>query len=125
MSIKILVVDDEAIVRVSCKRILEPEGFPVDVASDGYEALELIKKNSYDIIITDLKMPKMDGLEVLHWIKENSPSSKVIVITGFSTPEIAEKSVSAGAIRYLEKPFTPETLLEVVRSVASLPRHQT
>jgi len=114
----ILVVDDEAIVRISCKRILEPEGFDVDLASDGYEALELIKKKGYDIIITDLKMPKMDGLEVLKWIKENSPKSKVIAITGFSTPEIAKKSLSAGAQRYLEKPFTPEVLIEVVRSVS-------
>lgn len=114
----ILVVDDEAIVRVSCKRILEPEGFNVDVASDGYEALELIRKNTYNIIITDLKMPKMDGIEVLHWIKKNSPSSKVIVITGFSTPEIAEKSIASGAAKYLEKPFTPETLISVIKEVA-------
>jgi CheY-like chemotaxis protein len=113
----ILVVDDEAIVRISCKRILEPEGFNVEVANDGYEALELIKKKGYEIIITDLKMPKMDGLEVLKWIKENSPQSKVIVITGFSTPEIAEKSLSAGAEKYLEKPFTPEVLINAVRSV--------
>ncbi len=112
----ILVVDDESIVRVSCKRILEPEGFLVDLAADGYEAIELIKKQSYDIIITDLKMPKMDGLEVLQWIKKNSPASKVIVITGFSTPEIAERSVEAGATKYLEKPFTPETLISVVQS---------
>ena len=114
---RILVVDDEAIVRISCKRTLEPEGFDVDIASDGYEAIELIKNKAYDIIITDLKMPKMDGLEVLSWIKKNSPSSRVIVITGFSTPEIAEKSISAGADKYLEKPFTPETLISVVKDL--------
>lgn len=114
---KILVIDDENIVRISCKKILSPEGFEVALASDGYEAIELIKKDTYDIIITDLKMPKMDGLEVLEWIKKNSPSSKVIVITGFSTPEIAEKAVATGAAGYLEKPFTPETLLSVVQSV--------
>lgn len=114
--IRILVVDDESIVRVSCKRILEPEGFFVDIAADGYEAIELIKKQPYDIIITDLKMPKMDGLEVLEWIKKNSPVSKVVVITGFSTPEIAERSEKAGATKYLEKPFTPETLISVVQS---------
>lgn len=114
--LRILVVDDESIVRVSCKRILEPEGFHVDIAADGYEAIELIKKQAYDIIITDLKMPKMDGLEVLQWIKRNSPASKVVVITGFSTPEIAERSVEAGATKYLEKPFTPETLISVIQS---------
>lgn len=114
---RILVIDDESIVRISCKKILSPEGFDVELASDGYEAIELIKKQTYDIIITDLKMPKMDGLEVLEWIKKNSPSSKVIVITGFSTPEIAEKAIATGATRYLEKPFTPETLLSAVQSV--------
>lgn len=115
----ILVIDDEGIVRISCKRILEPEGFNVDIASDGYEAIELIKKQVYDLIITDLKMPKMDGFEVLRWIKDISPSSKVIVITGFSTPDIAEKSLSAGAAKYLEKPFSPETLISVVKAVIS------
>lgn len=114
---RILVIDDESIVRISCKKILSPEGFDVELASDGYEAIELIKKQTYDIIITDLKMPKMDGLEVLEWIKKNSPYSKVIVITGFSTPEIAEKAIATGATRYLEKPFTPETLLSAVQSV--------
>ncbi len=114
--IRILVVDDESIVRVSCKRILEPEGFLVDIAADGYEAIELIKRQPYNIIITDLKMPKMDGLEVLQWIKKNSPASKVVVITGFSTPEIAERSAEAGATKYLEKPFTPETLISVIQS---------
>ncbi|MFN3739553.1 MAG: response regulator [Thermodesulfovibrionales bacterium] len=113
---RILVIDDENIVRVSCKRILEPEGFLVELAADGYEAIELIKKQPYDIIITDLKMPKMDGLEVLQWIKKNSPASKVVVITGFSTPEIAERSAKSGATKYLEKPFTPETLISVVQS---------
>ncbi|MCX7792887.1 MAG: response regulator [Thermodesulfovibrionales bacterium] len=114
---RILVVDDENIVRISCKKILSTEGFEVDLAADGYEAIELIKKQNYDVIITDLKMPKMDGLEVLQWIKKNSPASKIIVITGFSTPDIAEKSIAYGAIRYLEKPFTPEILLSAVRSV--------
>lgn len=114
---RILIVDDEGIVRISCKRILSPEGYEVEVASDGYEAIELIRKQTYDVIITDLKMPKMDGLEVLQWIKRESPSSKVIVITGFSTPDIAEKSTSLGANKYLEKPFTPEALLSAVKAV--------
>ncbi len=114
---KILIVDDEPIVRLSCKRILEPEGYEVDIASDGYEAMEKIKENLYDVIITDLKMPKMDGFEVLTWIKQNSSVSKIVIITGYSTQEIAEKAISSGAHRYIEKPFTPETLLRIVREL--------
>lgn len=111
----VLVIDDEEIVRISCQRALGPEGFNVDVATDGAEGLELLRQKDYDVILTDLKMPNMDGMEVLEQISELRPGAKVIVITGYSTIETAVKAIKMGAYNYVEKPFTPDGLLEAVK----------
>jgi DNA-binding NtrC family response regulator len=111
----VLVIDDEEIVRISCQRALGPEGFNVDVASDGIEGLELLRQKAYDVVLTDLKMPNMDGMEVLEQINELMPGAKVIVITGYSTIETAVKAIKMGAYNYVEKPFTPDGLLEAVK----------
>lgn len=112
---KILVIDDEDIVRISCKRCLIPEGYVVDVAANGVEGMNLVEEHRYDLILTDLKMPDMDGMEFLAKIKEAQPQTKVIMITGYSTVEHAVKAIKLGAYNYLEKPFTPDTLLCSVR----------
>ncbi|MEF9438398.1 MAG: response regulator, partial [Candidatus Mariimomonas ferrooxydans] len=106
---KILVIDDEKIVRISCERTLATEGYEVTSASSANEALELFKKNSFDLILLDIKMPDMDGIEVLKKIKEARPGTNVIMITGYSTVDTAVKTLKLGAINYLEKPFTPDT----------------
>lgn len=112
---RILVVDDEAIVRVSCERVLVPEGFSVRVISRGSEALDLLTREPYDLVITDLKMPDMDGLEILKNIKSRWPHITVILITGYGKASIAEQAVKQGAYEYLEKPFTPDDILRVVK----------
>ncbi|MEF9475608.1 MAG: response regulator [Candidatus Mariimomonas ferrooxydans] len=114
---KILVIDDEKIVRISCERTLATEGYEVTSASSANEALELFKKNSFDLILLDIKMPDMDGIEVLKKIKEARPGTNVIMITGYSTVDTAVKTLKLGAINYLEKPFTPDTLLAAVKEV--------
>lgn len=111
---RVLVIDDEAIVRVSCERVLKPVGFEVMVTSRGDEAIELLEKEPYDVVLTDLKMPDMDGLEVLKIIKERWPDIQVIIITGYGTINTAVQAIKMGAYEYIEKPFTPQDILEVV-----------
>ncbi|MEK7271763.1 MAG: response regulator, partial [Nitrospirota bacterium] len=112
---KILVIDDEPIVRTSCIRSLSPEGYEVKSASSGKEALELLENEPFNLVLLDLKMPDMDGIEVLKKIKDTWPDTKVVMITGYSTVETAVKTLKLGAFSYLEKPFTPDTLLETAR----------
>lgn len=112
---KILVIDDEEIVRISCKKCLTPEGYDVTLAGTGLEGMKLTRENHYDLILTDLKMPDMDGMEFLMMIKETQPDAKVIMITGYSTVDNAEEAMRLGASNYVEKPFTPDTLIAAVR----------
>ncbi len=112
---KILVVDDEAIVCESCQRILQEEGYEVECALSGKEAFERMKENPFDIVITDLKMPGIDGMEVLKTLRQEYPDVIVIMITGFSTVETAVKAMKLGAFDYIPKPFTPDEVSVVVK----------
>lgn len=112
---RVLVIDDEEIVRISCRKCLTPEGYEVDVAANGADGLRLTRENPYDLILTDLKMPDMDGMEFLMTMKEIQPEAKVIMITGYSTVEHAEEARRRGAYNYIEKPFTPDTLITAVK----------
>lgn len=114
MSTRILIVDDEDIVVRSCKRILASDEFHIDSASDGLEALEKINTTDYDMLILDIKMPKMNGIEVLRRVKETRPDTDVIMITGLNQIETAVKAMKLGAFDYLPKPFDPEELELVV-----------
>jgi len=112
---KILVIDDEPIVRISCERVLSSEGYEVKSVSSGKEGFELLEKESFDLVLLDLKMPDMDGVEVLKKIKDTWSRTIVIMITGYSTVETAVKTLKLGAFNYMEKPFTPDALIECVR----------
>ena len=114
---RLLVIDDEEIVIKSCKRTLSPEGYIVDTALSGKEGLELFKNNQYDLVIVDLKMPEMNGIEFMRQIKELKPEQKIMIMTGYDTIDHIVESISSGAAHYLEKPFTPLTLLERVKEV--------
>jgi DNA-binding NtrC family response regulator len=114
---KILVVDDELIIRVSCEKALIPEGYEVKSAASGIEALEILENEHFPLILLDLKMPDMDGIEVLKKTKERWPNTKVIIITGYSTVETAVQALRLGAYNYIEKPFTPDALLAAVKEV--------
>ena len=111
----ILVVDDEGIVRDGCMRILGKEDCNVQVAESGNEGLEFIKQKGFDIVLLDLKMPGMSGMEVLRIINEAYPDIIVIVITGYATVESAVEAMKEGAYDYIPKPFTPDQLRIVVR----------
>jgi DNA-binding NtrC family response regulator len=116
---KILVIDDEDIVRTSCSRTLRPEGFEVSLAKNGAEGLKLASEDTFDLVLTDLKMPDMDGIEVLRSIKEKWPKTEVIIVTGYQTVDTAVKAIKLGAYDYIEKPFTPDALISAVTEALS------
>jgi DNA-binding NtrC family response regulator len=114
MNGRILIVDDEEIVIQSCLRILSGTDFEIDAARDGLEALSMVNENGYDVLILDIKMPRMDGIEVLRRVKEARPDVDVIMVTGLHEIETAVQAMKLGAFDYLPKPFDPEELELVV-----------
>ena len=112
---KILIVDDEKSIRNSLRDILEYEKYKVDDAENGMMAIELVKKNSYDLILLDIKMPQMDGIEVLEKIL-NITDVPVIMISGHGTIETAVDSIKMGAYDYIAKPLDLNRLLITVRN---------
>ncbi len=112
---RILAVDDEAIVLDSFRKILVAAGYAIDTVEKGTEALGLVQKNKYDFVFTDLKMPEMDGLDVVKGVKHFSPESDVIVITGYATIESAVNAMKFGALDYVQKPFTEDELIDFTR----------
>lgn len=112
----ILLIDDEASIRRTLKEILEFEKYRVLEAPDGYVALELFKKSPVDIVLLDIKMPKMDGMEVLDFLQELNPEIPVIMISGHGTIETAVEAVKKGAFDYISKPPDLNRLLITLRN---------
>jgi PAS domain S-box-containing protein len=110
----ILIVDDEKIIRDGCVKILSKEGCVVHTASSGEEGLHVLQGNSCDLLLLDLKMPGLSGMEVLQRVKDLYPSLLVVVITGYATVESAVEAMKAGAYDFIPKPFTPDQLRIVV-----------
>jgi DNA-binding NtrC family response regulator len=111
---KVLVVDDEPVVNESCRRILRARGFDVATTESGRDGLTRAAAQHYDLVITDLKMPDLDGMELVRAIRRERPGTAVVVITGFGTVPSAVEAVRLGVSDYLEKPFTPSQLAEAV-----------
>ncbi len=107
---RILAVDDESVVLDSFRRILVLEGFSVDTVEHGPEALGLVQRHDYDFVFTDLKMPDMDGVEVVKAVKHLRPDVDVVVITGYGSIETAVQTLQHGACEYVQKPFTADEL---------------
>ncbi|MBD81039.1 MAG: response regulator [Crocinitomicaceae bacterium] len=113
---RILVVDDEKSIRNSLKDVLEYEGHSIDEAEDGMTGLALARKNEYDLVLCDVKMPKLDGLEFLEMAFETNPDLNVIMISGHGTIETAVEAIKKGAYDYLAKPLDLNRLLVIVRN---------
>jgi DNA-binding NtrC family response regulator len=122
-SSRILVVDDEAAICHNCRKILAKAGHEVAVAYNGRQALSLVEQTAFEVVLTDLKMSRLGGMEVLRKVKEISPDTMVVVITGFSTVSSAVEVMKLGAFDYLPKPFTPDELRTVVGQ--ALKAHRT
>ncbi|MGQ9842007.1 MAG: sigma-54-dependent transcriptional regulator [Spirochaetota bacterium] len=111
---RILIVDDEDIVLKSCLRVLQKLDYAVETAYSGQTALDHLDKKRYDIVVTDLMMPGIDGMQLLEEIKKRYPEMIVIIFTGYATVDTARKALKAGAFDYIPKPFTPDELLNVL-----------
>jgi two-component system, NtrC family, response regulator PilR len=118
---KILVADDELSMREFLEILLKKEGHKVASARDGEEALSRFQKDSFDLVLSDIKMPKLDGLELLRKIKELRPNLGVIMITAFASPEDAITAMKAGAYDYLTKPFKLDEIKSVIRNALARP----
>lgn len=116
---KVLVLDDEQIVLDSVSRILEDENYQVATSQTGSEAVEKLKTGGFDILVTDLKMPGMDGLQAMEALAEVDPDLSMIMATAYSTVDSAVKAMKLGAVDYIRKPFTPDQLTELVEKVMS------
>ena len=112
---RILAVDDEPVILDSFRKILVVAGYAIDTVASGREALGLVQKNKYDFVFTDLKMPEMDGLEVVKGVKHFSPETDVVMITGYATIESAVEAMKFGALDYVQKPFTEDELVEFTK----------
>ncbi len=115
MEPRILVVDDEELIRFSLKKLLERHGYTVDVAGSAIEALNKIKGDGFRIVITDIMMPDMDGIELLKRIKEHDKSIYVIMITAYANLERAIASLKHGAGDFIQKPYENKEILEAVK----------
>ncbi|MCZ6689818.1 MAG: sigma-54 dependent transcriptional regulator [Planctomycetota bacterium] len=115
MKARILIVDDEAAIRNGLSQFLEDEGHEPTAVGDGQAALERIRDEVYDLVITDLKMPGMDGLSLLEKIHETNPLCQVAVLTGHGTIAVAVEAMKKGALEFIEKPFQLDRVRRVVR----------
>ncbi len=112
---RVLVIDDEETARISCQRVLSREGIEVELAASGREGLDLVMSRRPDLVLVDLTVPEMDGVEVVRRIYQFDPSIVTIIITGYASIESAVAVMKEGAYDYLPKPFTPDELVIVVR----------
>jgi DNA-binding response OmpR family regulator len=117
---RILVVDDEVAVNNNIRKILAKKAYPVDQATSKKDALEMIQARPYALVLLDLKIPGVNGLELLAAIREQQPTAKVIIITGYASIETAVAGARMGAIDYLPKPFTPEEIRHVTENALRL-----
>lgn len=113
---KILVIDDERSIRNTLKDILEYEKYSVDLAEDGMKGIEKVKGNSFDVILCDIKMPGMDGIEVLDQLVQLSPDTPVVMISGHGNIDTAVESIKKGAFDYIEKPLDLNRLLITIKN---------
>ncbi|MCJ7620545.1 MAG: response regulator, partial [Anaerolineae bacterium] len=110
----ILVIDDERGIREGCRRALAPLGYRVEASDTGAAGLRMLQEGSYDLVLLDLMMPGMSGMEALGRIREIDPDIVVIIITGYATVESAVKTIKKGAYDFISKPFTADDLILVV-----------
>lgn len=113
----ILVVDDEDALRTVLSSELESEGYVVATAGDGDEAITVLQGKSFDLVLLDIKMPRVDGFEVLRFIKERYPATKVIMLTGFADLKNAIESKKLGAEDFVSKPYDLVDLLTTIERV--------
>ena len=119
-NVKILIVDDDENIRKTMKTILEDEGYVVDLAATGNEAVEMTWKTAYNIALLDIRLPDMEGVELLKLIKDNVPRTRKIMVTGYPSMQNAISALNKNADAYLVKPVDVEKLLNMVKEQLQL-----
>ena len=112
---RIIIVDDDENIRKTMKAILEDEGYIVDLAINGNEAIEMTQERAYNIALLDIRLPDMEGVELLKLIKDNVPRTRKIMVTGYPSMQNAITALNKNADAYLVKPVNVEKLLDTVR----------
>lgn len=110
----VLLVEDEISVARGLKMVMDGEGYDVDVADSGRVALNKFRTKKFDLMVTDLRLPDIDGMEVIEQVRESRPDTKVVIITGYPSVATAVKAVKLGISDYLRKPFTDDEFMEAV-----------
>ena len=116
--LKVLLLDDEPIVGKRLKPALTKIGCEVEVFEDSRKALERLEQFDFDIVITDIRMDEVDGIEILEHVQQKSPRTRVIIITGYAMMSLAKKAMEKGAFDFIAKPFKPDDLRRVVAKAA-------
>jgi DNA-binding NtrC family response regulator len=112
--LRILILDDEPIVGKRLGSALTKMGGEVEVYEDPHKVLERIQEKTFDIVVTDIRMEDIDGIEILERVKSRSDHTKVIMITGYATVEVAREALGKGAFDFIAKPFKPNDLREII-----------
>jgi DNA-binding NtrC family response regulator len=116
---RVLVLDDEPIVGDRLKPALEKIGFYVEAFTESQAAVQRLVEEDFDVLLTDLKMQKPDGMEVTAFVREHSPSTKVVIITGFATVDTAVETMKSGAVDFIAKPFKIRDLCDLIVKLTS------
>jgi len=124
ISKRILLVDDEENARIALSRLLTREGYIVETAANGFEALSYLREHDVNLIVTDINMPEMNGIEFLREVNRSFPGSNVIMITAYGGVESYIESINLGAFEYINKPVKIEELKSVLERILSTPSHQ-
>jgi len=117
-TLQILVLDDEPIVGKRLKPALEKQGYEVEIFEEGKKALTRIDEKVFDIVVTDIRMEDVNGIQVLEHVMAKSNKTKVIIITGYATVEMAREALSKGAFDFIAKPFKPDDLRAIIAKAA-------
>ncbi len=113
----ILIVDDEADLRTLLRHILTAQGYQITDAEDGEEAIELIKRQKFDIALLDIQMPNINGIQVLKYIKDHSPQTKAVMLTGYADLKHAMEAKEFGARDFIGKPYKLEDVLSTIEHI--------
>lgn len=117
---RVMFVDDEEGVRLSWNRVLSERGFNVKTAVDGRAAIGELQAQPVDVVVSDLRMPVVDGIQLLEWLRREQPQTRFILLTGYGDADVERKVRQLGAFGYLDKPIDPEALTSIVTAAAEL-----
>ena len=119
---RLLIVDDDKVALANMAHILDGQGYEIVSTHSGSEALKLLEKQEFDVVVTDLRMPKIDGMEILERCRQLDPNSEVIVITGYATIDSAVEAIRKGAYYYIAKPFRLDDVRKIIAEAAEKTR---